>query len=83
MNEKQILFFSAPWCEGCQQLKPVIDQLKRNITVEEINIDYDSDRASDAKVQSIPTTILVQNGQEIKRFVGPKSYNAIINWINS
>jgi thioredoxin-like negative regulator of GroEL len=35
-----------------------------------------------ANVRNVPTVILVDNGQEIKRFTGVKSNAQIITWLN-
>jgi thioredoxin-like negative regulator of GroEL len=35
-----------------------------------------------ANVRNVPTVILVDNGQEIKRFTGVKSHSQIITWLN-
>jgi len=79
---KQIFYFSAPWCVPCQTLGPIMDKVSGNIPVEKINVDYESDRARSANVSSVPTVILVENGQEVRRFTGNKSYNDVINFIN-
>jgi thioredoxin-like negative regulator of GroEL len=50
--------------------------------VEKINVDYEIDRARSANVSSVPTVILVENGQEVRRFVGIKSYEQIMQFIN-
>ena len=40
---KGILFFNAPWCEPCQVLKPVMDQIARNgMHIKSINTEYDA-----------------------------------------
>lgn len=80
---KKLFYYTAPWCEPCQVLGPIMDQVSQKISVEKINIDYETDRAVSANVRSIPTVILVENGQEIRRFVGAKPYNEIINFINA
>jgi thioredoxin 1 len=78
---KQLFLFTAEWCPGCKTLEPVMDKISSKIYVEKINIDYESDRAKAANVMSIPTVVLAENGQEIRRFVGAKSYEQILEFI--
>jgi thioredoxin 1 len=79
---KQLFYFSSDWCVPCQTLGPVMDQVSQKIPVRKINVDYEPDVNSRYRVQSIPTVILVENEQEIRRFIGAKSYNDIIQFIN-
>jgi thioredoxin 1 len=78
---KQIYYFFADWCQPCQSLEPTMDRIKSTIPVEKINIDYESSRAKAANVMSIPTVVLAENGQEIKRFVGAKTYEQVLEFI--
>ena len=80
---KQLFYFTAPWCGPCKMLSPVMDQVSQSIPVEKINIDYEIDRAKSANVMSVPTVILVENGQEVRRFVGARSYQDVMNFINN
>ena len=81
---KQLFYFTAPWCTHCVAMEPTIAQLQqRGIHVEKINIDYELDRAKQAGVQSIPTLVLAQNGQELKRISGIRTTEQIINFYNS
>jgi len=79
---KKIFYFTAPWCEPCQVLGPIMDRVSGTIPVEKVNIDYEMDRARSANVGSVPTVILVENGQEVRRFVGMKSQEQIMQFIN-
>jgi len=80
---KQLWYFSAGWCSGCKQLDPVIDQIKKQgISVNKIDIDYTPDVTTKYKVQSIPTVILVENGQEVRRFTGVRSFEQVISFYN-
>jgi thioredoxin 1 len=79
---KRIIYYSAPWCQPCQTLGPIMDQVAQTTPVEKINIDYELDRARAANVSSIPTVILVENQQEVRRFVGAKSYQQVMDFIN-
>ena len=78
---KQLFYFTAEWCQPCQSFSPTMDRIKATIPVEKINIDYESSRAKAANVMSIPTVVLAENGQEIRRFVGAKSYEQILEFI--
>jgi thioredoxin-like negative regulator of GroEL len=79
---KQIFYFTAPWCEPCQVLGPIMDKVNQQVRVEKVNIDYEMDRARGANVGSVPTVILVENGQEVRRFVGARSYEQVMQFIN-
>lgn len=75
---------SADWCQPCQTLGPIMEQVKNNtsIPIQKINVDYEPDITKKYGVKSVPTVILIENNQEIRRFVGAKNYNEIINFIN-
>ena len=60
-----------------------MDKVAEQIPVEKINIDYEIDRAKAANVMSVPTVVLTENGQEVRRFVGNRSYQDIMNFINN
>ena len=79
---RQIFYFTAPWCQPCQALGPIMDRVAGQLPVEKVNIDYEMDRARSANVMSVPTVILVENGQEVRRFVGVRSYDQVMQFIN-
>jgi thioredoxin 1 len=79
---RQIFYFTAPWCQPCQALGPIMDKVGQQMYIEKINIDYEMDRARSANVGSVPTVILVENGQEVRRFTGVRSYEQVMQFIN-
>ena len=79
---KRLYFYKADWCQPCQTLGPVMDQVGTVIPVVKVNTDYEADLASRANVRSVPTVILVENDQEIRRFTGVKSYQDVMQFIN-
>ena len=80
---KELYYYTAGWCQPCQTLGPIMDVIARQIPVRKQNIDYiDPGIEQAANVRSVPTVILVENGQELKRFTGVKSEVQIINWLN-
>ena len=81
---KQLIFFSANWCTACQVMKPTVEQISKQmgIPLNKIDTDYDVSYTADYGVKSVPTLILLENGQEIKRIVGTQSENKIKEFIN-
>jgi len=80
---KELYYYTAGWCQPCQTLGPIMEKINRQIPVRKQNIDYiDPSVALAANVRSVPTVILVENGQEIKRFTGLRSETQIITWLN-
>ena len=79
---RKLFYYTADWCQPCQTLGPIMNQVSSTISVEKINIDYELDRARRANVSSVPTVILVQNEQEVRRFVGVRSYQDVMQFIN-
>jgi thioredoxin 1 len=75
---RQMLYFTAPWCRPCQQLGPIIDEISNANPnrIKKVNVDYDPELPQRYNIKSIPTTIILKNGQEVERKVGvqPKSY---------
>ena len=53
--EKKIFLMSAPWCNKCQQVKPMLHSKVKE--VEEINIDEDPTIASELGIMSIPSVV--------------------------
>jgi len=81
---KQIIYFTAGWCPSCQNMTPIVEQLKKthSIPVQRIDIDYDGMFVPKYDVKSIPTTIVLENGVEIKRHVGVLTSEQLNNLIN-
>ncbi len=80
---RKLFYFTAPWCQPCQALGPIMDKVGQQMYIEKINIDYEMDRARTANVMSVPTVVLAENGQELRRFVGARSYEQIMQFINN
>lgn len=65
--------FFAVWCGPCGMLGPVIDQLAeevKGVKVCKVNVDEQPELASAFQVASIPTMVLVKNGEVVQKLVG-------------
>jgi len=84
-NKVVLVDFWASWCAPCRMMAPVINdvasELKGNSQVGKVDIQQFQDLANRFKVRSIPTMILFKNGTEVKRYVGIKSKDFLLNEI--
>lgn len=83
-DKKVLVDFWASWCGPCRMLSPIIDEIAKEIDkvkVGKVNVDEESDLATQFAVMSIPTLILFENGKPIKQVVGVQSKTAILNMI--
>jgi thioredoxin-like negative regulator of GroEL len=79
---KQIWYFTADWCAPCKALGPTMNRVAEQVQVNKINIDYEADVVRKYGVRNIPTVVLVENGQEVRRFSGNRSYNDVMSFVN-
>jgi thioredoxin 1 len=74
--------YFAEWCPPCRRLGPIIEELAGEmagtIKVCKLNVQDNSDLATQFGVMNIPTMILFKNGEEIWRAVGFQAKKAII-----
>ncbi|MGD9582486.1 MAG: thioredoxin, partial [Lysobacterales bacterium] len=77
--------FWAPWCAPCKQLTPIIEKVvaaeKGRITLAKINTDEQSQLAAIFGVRSLPTVMLIKNGQPVDGFMGAQPEAVIREWL--
>jgi thioredoxin 1 len=85
-NRIVLVDFWATWCGPCRMMAPVLNDVSKELTgnkhVGKVDIEKYQHLAKKYKVKSIPTMILLKNGQEINRFVGVKSKNYLLQQIH-
>ena len=73
---KNILYFTADWCNPCAKTKPIVEELNRESSdtkFQVIDVDIEPELAKSFEVRSIPTFILIKDGKEIKRVTGSQT----------
>ena len=84
-SEKPVLLdFYADWCGPCRMVGPVVDEIAReraDIKVGKVNVDEQPELARQYRVMSIPTLIFFKNGELVRREVGGKSKEEILDMI--
>ena len=75
-----LVSFYADWCSPCRRLEPVLDQLARDTPAAKIvKVNVDQNRALAARygVSSLPTLIVIKDGQVIAKQTGAVSKNRL------
>ncbi len=82
--------FWAEWCQPCHMITPIIDALaaefKGKVKVGKVDTDANRDVSIKYGISAIPTIILFQDGEVIKKFVGltaKDQFEAALNELGS
>ena len=79
---KKIIRFTAAWCQPCKMMAMQLENMKCSIPIEVVDIDVDPEIAIEYAVRSVPTLVMMDAGQIIKKLVGLKTPTELGRWIN-
>ncbi|MDA8692613.1 thioredoxin [Saprospiraceae bacterium] len=69
-----VVDFWAEWCGPCRMVSPIIDELSTEYegkaVIGKVNVDHNSEISTKYGVRSIPTILLIKNGEVVEKHVG-------------
>lgn len=84
-NKRVVLEFWGSWCPPCKMMEPTLKKLKQEqtqIDVFKINSDLNPQKTAEYKILGVPCFLVFEDGKEIKRTVGAKSEQQLLDFIN-
>ena len=85
-NEPVLIDFWAEWCGPCQTFITIIHsyaEKAQGVKVGKINVDENRELAKQYRIMSIPTVMLFQNGEPVKRHSGVLMEDELKEWVEA
>ena len=84
-NGVVLVDFFATWCGPCRMMAPILedvkDELSSSIEIFKVDVDDNEKLARSFGIMSIPTLILVVNGQQKEKHIGLMQQDELVNII--
>ena len=86
-SEKTVLIdFYADWCGPCRMVSPIVDKIASEhpeYLVCKVNVDDEPELANEFEVSSIPTLVVMRDGESVNQSVGAKPEPLILAMLES
>lgn len=79
-----LLDFFAGWCGPCRIMAPAVDKVAEenpDIFVGKVDVDDQRELAAKYNIMSIPTLVVIRNGETVTQSTGVKTKNKILSML--
>lgn len=80
-----LIDFWAPWCGPCKTMNPILEGLSSKfgdrVKIAKVDIESNPKLAKDFSIRSLPTVVLMKDGEVVRQMVGTQSLQKIVSEI--
>ncbi len=82
-----VVDFWAEWCGPCRMIGPIIEELSKEyagkVVVGKVNVDHNPEVSMKYGIRSIPTVLILKNGEVVDKQVGVTTKKVLVDKIES
>jgi thioredoxin 1 len=82
-----VIDFWAEWCGPCRVIAPVIEELSHEydgkVKIGKLNVDFNPEVSFKFNIRSIPTILILKNGEVVDRHVGTTTKKVLADKIEA
>jgi len=79
--------FWAPWCGPCKMQTPILEKVAAEVgakaVIAKVNVDEAPELAAKFGIRSIPTLVILKDGENKQQFVGLQQQAALVSAIEA
>jgi thioredoxin 1 len=77
-------YFTADWCAPCKRVRPIVEEINKDSVIKFKIIDVDSEMelVKAFEIKSVPTFIIIKDGEIISRFTGSQTKDNLLDMLN-
>ncbi len=82
-----LIDFYADWCGPCHAMRPIFEEVEKEyagkVEFKKVDVEVESEMSSTYNIFSIPTFVILKDGEEIARKTGAMPKESLKSWIDS
>ena len=82
-----VIDFWAEWCGPCRMISPIIEELSKEYDgkalVGKVNVDHNPEISMKYGIRSIPTVLILKNGEVVDKHIGTTTKQVLANKIEA
>lgn len=77
-------YFTADWCAPCKKTRPLVEEINKDraIKFQIIDVDSEMDLVRAFEIKSVPTFIVIKDGEIVNRATGAKTQEELIGLLD-